>query len=322
MIATLFSFGVGLLVLLASSHAFLHLSKQVAARWKFSPLFVSLVIVALGTNLPELTVTIAAIARNDSGLAIGNLLGSSIANITLILGLATLFGSVRIGTTKTPKNAALLLAATLVFCGLLISNISAFLSAVILVAILGLGLTYQYILAKNGRLHEDKKLLKLLDTFEKKQKKLPASLFILALFASIAGLGVGGYVSVQAVSRLAELLGLTTTFLGFTLTAISTSLPELLTVLLASNAKDAKVVFGTLIGSNLFNATLFPAIIMVYQGMPYVDLHSMGALVVCTVILAAIVNFHQGESVPKSVSVGLIILYCAITLFTYQAISS
>ncbi len=317
MIASLFSFGVGLAVMLASSHVFLNLSKQAAARWKFSPLFVSLVIVALGTNLPELTVTVAAIARNDTGLAIGNLLGSSIANLTLVLGTVTLFGAVRIGTTKTPKNAALLLATTLVFCGLLLSAVSAQIAALILVTILGLGLTYQYILARNGRLHEDKKLLKLLDTFSKKNKKLPTSLFVLALIASISGLGVGGYVSVQAVSRLADILGLTTSFLGFTLTAVSTSLPELLTVLIASNTKDAKVVVGTLIGSNLFNLTLFPAIIMMYQGMPYVDLLSLGSIVMVTVIFAALVNYHKGDSVPKSISVGLLLLYASITLLTY-----
>jgi len=224
----LFSFLVGLIVMLASSEIFLNITKEFSLRWKLSPLFISLVITSLGTNLPELTVTIASLGNNDPGLAMGNLVGSSIANLSLILGTATILGKVRIGTTKTPKSATLLVIVTLLFSVLMLSSVRTNYQIILMVLTLTIALIYQYMMAVEGRLHEDKKFLALIKKIAKRKKPIPKLFYFLLFIGSLIGIAIGGKVTVAAVENLSIILGLTTTFLGLTLTAVATSLPELL----------------------------------------------------------------------------------------------
>lgn len=321
MLPAIFSFSAGLVVMLISAKIFLDISKEFSARWRFSPLFVSLIIVALGTNLPELTVTIAALRHADPGLAMGNIVGSSIANITIILGAATLFGKVRIGTTKTQINAFILLVVTFIFSILALSSVATFYKVILLLSALFLTFGYEYILAVNGRNHEDKKFLKLIDKLNKKKKKLPAIVYAIMFIGSVAGLGIGGNLTVGSVENLAKLLGLSTTILGLTLTAVATSLPELLTSIIASKKKDNKVVLGTLIGSNIFNLTLFPAIILSYTNdlriKKFVSIKEIFFLIFSALVFYIIVKKFSGKVITKEISVLLIAIYAVFSVFIF-----
>lgn len=321
MLPAIFSFSAGLVVMLISAKIFLDIAQEFSARWKFSPLFVSLVIVAFGTTLPELTVTISALSHADPGLAMGNAVGSSIANITIVLGAATLFGKVRIGTTKTPKNAFLLLTISLLFSVLALSSIATSYKVIFLLSIICFNFIYQYILAVNGRNHEDKLFLKLLEKLTKKKKKLPAIVYVIMFVGSIAGLGIGGNIAVNSVESLAKILGLSTTILGLTLTAIATSLPELLTSIIASNKKDNKVVLGTLIGSNIFNLTLFPAIILNYTSdlkiKKFVSIKEIFFVMLSALVFYMIVKKYSGKVIPKEVSILLITIFAVYSVFIF-----
>lgn len=321
LLSTIFSFGVGLIVMLVSAQTFLNVIQELSIKWKFSPLFISLVIVALGTNLPELTVTIASISNNDPGLAMGNVVGSSIANLSIILGISTFFGKVRIGTTKTPKNAAILLVITLLFSVLILSSVQTYYQIIILATTLLFSLAYQFMLARYGRLHEDKKLLELIDKINKKKKHLPKIVYFLLFVGSLIGLTIGGQVTVNSVEDLSLILGLSTTFLGLTLTAIATSLPELLLALIASNKNENKVVLGTLIGSNIFNLSLFPAIIlfstMSLKIKKLVTIKEILFLLLITTIFYSLVLKKQGTVIQKKVSILLMIIFPLFTLFLF-----
>jgi len=148
LLPTISSFAVGLIVMLISAQTFLNVVRELSVKWKFSPLFISLVIVALGTNLPELTVTIASLNNGDPGLAMGNVVGSSIANLSIILGITTFFGKVRIGTTKTPKNATILMVITLLFAVLTLSSVRTYYQVILMSIAIIFSLVYQYVLAK------------------------------------------------------------------------------------------------------------------------------------------------------------------------------
>jgi len=138
------NFFIGLVVLLISATVFLEIMQTISAKWKLSPLLVSLVIVGLGTNLPELVVTISSLTHHDPGLAFGNLVGSSIINLSLIFGLAVVAGHVKIGNHKTQKNALVLLGVTLLFIALRFSPIPNAIQAVLLLLALGGSLGYEY----------------------------------------------------------------------------------------------------------------------------------------------------------------------------------
>ncbi|MBP7740713.1 sodium:calcium antiporter [Candidatus Woesebacteria bacterium] len=321
MMPAIFSFSVGLAVMLISAKVFLDVSTEFSAKWKFSPLFISLVLVALGTNLPELTVTIAALRHADPGLAMGNIVGSSIANITIILGAATLFGKVKIGTTKTQINAFLLLVVTFIFSILALSAVATIYKIILLLSAVFLTFSYEYIMAVNGRKHEDKKLLKLIEKLNNKKKKYPAIVYVIMFFGSLTGLGFGGNVTVDSIAELSKILGLSTTILGLTLTAVATSLPELLTSIIASKKKDNKVVLGTLIGSNIFNLTLFAAIILNYTTdfriKKFVSIKEIFFLIFSTLIFYIIVKKYSGKVITKEISLLFITIFAVFSVFIF-----
>ncbi|MBU0974479.1 hypothetical protein KKD03_02145 [Patescibacteria group bacterium] len=321
MMPVIFSFSAGLVVMLISAKIFLDLITEFSAKWRFSPLFISLVIVALGTNLPELTVTIAALGHGDPGLAMGNVVGSSIANITMVLGAITLFGNVRIGTTKTPKNAFLLLLVTVLFSVLALSSVAIIYKVILLSAAVFVSMSYEYILALNGRLHEDRKLLKLIAKLSNKKRKFPKIVYIILFLGSLTGLSIGGNITVNSVTDLSHILHLSTTVLGLTLTAIATSLPELLMSIIASNKKDSKIVLGTLIGSNIFNLTLFPAIILTstvgFQIKKFISIKEIFFLLLSTLVFYLIIKKRNGETISKDISVLLITIFAVYSVFIF-----
>jgi cation:H+ antiporter len=321
MMPAIFSFSAGLVVMLIAAKIFLDLTKEFSAKWKFSPLFISLVVVALGTNLPELTVTIAALGNADPGLAMGNVVGSSIANLTIVLGASTLFAKVRIGTTKTPKNASLLLLITVLFSILTLSSVSIIYKIILLITALLVSLVYQYILALNGREHEDKKLLKLIQKLELKKRKFPSIVYLILFLGSLAGLSIGGNITVKAVEDLSHILQLSTTVLGLTLTALATSMPELMMSLIASSRKDNKVILGTLMGSNIFNLTIFPAIILsstaAFKIKKFISTKEIFFLMLVTMIFYGIIKKYNGKNFSKEISVLLIAMFALFSVIIF-----
>jgi cation:H+ antiporter len=321
LISTLFSFSVGLIVMLISAQVFLNIVQELSVKWKFSPLFISLVIVALGTNLPELTVTIASLNNGDPGLAMGNIVGSSIANLTIILGIATFFGKVRIGTTKTPKNATLLALLTLLFSVLMLSSVQTSYQVILLSLGVLFSIIYQYILAIHGRNHEDSKLLEIIEKINKKKKYKPMGIYIMLFVGSLIGISIGGKITVNSVEDLAHILNLSTTLLGLTLTAIATSLPELLLALIASKKSENKVVLGTLIGSNIFNLSLFPAIILFstigFKIKKFITIKEIFFLLLITVFFYSIIVKNQGTVISKKISIVLMLLFPLFTFFVF-----
>jgi len=316
-----FEFIVGLTIMLISAKIFLDITQEFSARWKFSPLFIALVVVALGTNLPELVVTISALKHSDPGLAMGNAVGSSIANLTIVLGVSTLFKNVRVGTTKTPKNAFILLVVTFLFSILSLSSVLPYYQVVILLTTMIMVLSYQYILAKRGRLHEDKKLLQLIEKLSNKRKRLPKTAYLILFIGSIIGLGVGGNITVNSIENISLKIGISTTILGLTLTSIATSLPEMLMSLMSSGKKNNKVILGTLIGSNIFNLTLFPAIILYntsgYRVRKFISITEVFFLMLITTIFYGVVKKYKGKFISKKISIILITCFIAFTLFIF-----
>lgn len=311
------SFFIGLLVVSIAAQLLVNLATNIADKFRVSPLIVSLVIVALGTTLPELTVTIASLAHNDPGHALGNLVGSSIANITLILGAVALIGTVKIGTVKTQKNAVILISVTGLFTLLHLLQVPSLIRGFILLAAAVTVVFYQIDMGVRGRNGEDHSLLsKIKKITRKKTPQNSTTLVSTLLVLCIIALALGGMLTVTSVEQLSRELHLSTTLLGLTLTAVSTSAPEFITTLLASLKRENKVVIGTLLGSNIFNLTLFPAIIyFVKDGVPlqYIDLVFLNAF---TFFVGIVIFSFRGTYFSKqaaSILLGLFLLFTAIT---------
>ena len=237
---------LGLFFLLISGDFLVKGAIQLSNRLGVSALLVSLTVVAFGTSAPELIVAIKATLSGSPGLAMGNVVGSNIANILLVLGLPTLLVRLQNGITDTKRSFVLMILASVLFIVFGISGSFSWVHGIVLLSLL---------------------TFFLFDTFKQSTEKTsnneslefrhrtPQSWWTIIFFIllGIIGLPLGADLLVNNASTLAKAYGISDAVIGLTLVAIGTSLPELATTFIAVVRKKAEVVLGNLIGSNIFN---------------------------------------------------------------------
>lgn len=301
-------FFIGVLILLASTQTLISLAEKVARSLRISPLIVGITLVAVGTSLPELAVSINAIIRQDAGLAYGNIIGSNIINILLVLPMGIVGGRLLIGRFKTQWNALMLLILTIGFLALKLLPVP-----IIFISLTLLGLTIlltlgEYHWALLGRKHEDLKFTKA------KQRRFlhlsDASLLLL----TIVGIIVGSTWVVTTLEQIAETTGISTTILGLSLAALSTSLPEVMATFSSRHKDKGKITIGNILGSNIYNLLLIGGLISLFAGDSHVSTQNWIWLVGSTSLFVIILHVFKGKRVPNWVGFilfGLFFVYIA-----------
>ncbi len=211
-----------------------------AARMGLSPLVIGLTIVAFGTSLPELVVSLAAVLKDASAIAIGNVIGSNIANVGLVLGISAFLFPITINYSKIRKDLIYYIIAAFVFIFFCSDGTIVKWEGVILFAGI-IGYTW------NAITHPDHQIDK-----ETKGKDPIIKCMMYLLFGSLF-LYFGSKLFVEGAVNLAELLGISNVVIGMTVVALGTSLPELATSVVAAFHKQHGISVGNIIGSNLFN---------------------------------------------------------------------
>ena len=237
---------LGLFLLLISGDFLVKGAIQLSNRLGVSALLVSLTVVAFGTSAPELIVAIKATLRGSPGLALGNVVGSNIANILLVLGLPTLIMGLKDNIADTKRSFGLMIAASLLFIVFGMSGSFSRVYGVVLLSLLA------FFLIDTFRQNSKKALnSEILEFQQRKSHSWWTITFFLIL--GVIGLPLGADLLVANASALAKGYGVSDAVVGLTLVAIGTSLPELATTFVAFVRKKAEVVLGNLIGSNIFN---------------------------------------------------------------------
>jgi len=240
----------GLIFLLAGGEMLVRGSVDLAKRLGLPPLLIGIVIIGFGTSMPEFMVTFNAALEGAPGLAVGNIFGSNISNTLLILGLAAMFFTVSKPADYLFKDAVMLMAITvsivlLGFQGLLPRWQGAVL-VVVLVTLAG----FEYWRSKK-RVPKATQKEHFATPFPEIMPNILVALFLMA--AGFGGLFFGADFFVEGAIALAALLGVSKTFIGLSVAAVGTSLPELVTTILATRRGQAEMAYGNIIGSNLFN---------------------------------------------------------------------
>ncbi len=254
-------FCVGVVLLLVAGDILVRGAAALAHKWGVPSLIVGLTIVAFGTSAPELIVSVKAVLSGDSELAIGNVIGSNIANILLVLGAPALIMALPTNVAGVGRNAAVMMLATFILIALIFLPPFGKLitwHGIILFGGIIIYLTWMFMLARSGV--QDPALAEMADMAE--MEGMPKGYFMMFLFTAlgIVGLAIGGDMIVKHATFIAEsiakkaeareeMIGL----VGLTIVAIGTSLPELATVIVASRRGHNEVAIGNILGSNIFN---------------------------------------------------------------------
>jgi len=250
MLIALVSVMVGLGLVVVSGDVLVRGSAALAENLGVPPLIVGLTIVAFGTSAPELFVGVDAVLRDAAPLALGNVVGSNIANALLVVGLPALIAPMTCTAPRLNRNMAVMLAVTAVFIAVAFTGEFDFPEGLFLLALLAIFLTYSGL-----RASVDPEAAQEILGFEEEIQQTRSRPWLAAVFVfgGLAGLLVGADLLVTGSVDIARALGVSEAIIGLTLVALGTSLPELATAIAAAVRCQCDVALGNVIGSNIFN---------------------------------------------------------------------
>ncbi len=234
---------VGFLLLVKGADWFVEGAAGIAKKLGIPQLIIGLTIVAMGTSMPEAAVSITAALQENAGITIGNIVGSNILNILIILGVTALITNVAIQKSTLYYEIPYMIAITIV---LMIFGITGgeitFIEGIIFWLLFIVFLGYLFVMSKKGNSQEDEEV-----------KDIPVWKCI--LFMLLGGVMVvkGSDFAVSGASAIARFFGMSERFIGLTIVAFGTSLPELVTSVTAAKKGNAGIAIGNIVGSNIFN---------------------------------------------------------------------
>lgn len=237
----------GLALLVFGGDALVKGAVNLALKLGIPALIVGLTVVAFGTSAPELLVSIQAALGGQPGIALGNVVGSNIINILLILGLPALLTTIHSSQSDTARSYWIMIASTLLLIGLSLGGVLVWWHGIILLAALALMILDSIRQARAHRAAQTD------EAPEGADAAMTAGRIALLLLLGLIGLGLGARLLVDGAVNIARTAGVSETVIGLTLVALGTSLPELVTSIIAAMRKQADVAMGNVIGSNIFN---------------------------------------------------------------------
>ena len=239
----------GLVLLVLAGDFLVRGAVSIAKHFGVPILVIGLTIVAFGTSAPELVVAVDAVLVGVPALALGNVVGSNTANILLVIGVPAILAPMSCNAPRLTRNLMIMLAASAVFIGMAHSGQFRWIHGIILLGFLASFLSYAFLRAKShpNEIDPQEELEGIAD--------IPDSMAFSALLviAGIIGLGFGADLLVDGAVIVAREWGISEEVIGLTLVAIGTSLPELVTSVVAALRRHCDVAVGNVIGSNLFN---------------------------------------------------------------------
>ena len=268
---------IGFIVLIKGADIFVDGASSVAGNFKVSKMLIGLTIVAFGTSAPEFAVSVKSLLSGSGDMVLGNVIGSNILNILLILGVSSMFHSLKVKDNTVKKELPITLLMTAIFIVLLSDRLfdkgfnNTFTRSDGIVIILFF-LVFVYYLIKMARNKIDN---------NQDEKYMSMKKAILFTILGIAGIIIGSNLVVENASAIARTIGISESMVALTIVALGTSLPELVTSITATRKGEYDIAIGNVVGSNIFNiGMVIGAPIAIFGGIQqfsinYIDLITM-----------------------------------------------
>ncbi|MCB1720406.1 MAG: calcium/sodium antiporter [Alphaproteobacteria bacterium] len=285
----------------------------IARRFGLSPMVVGFTILAFGTSLPELIVSILAVLRGSEGIAMGNVIGSNIANILLVIGCSSVLVTMHITLSKgLIKDLVMMLLSAFLLMGLMLYGEIGRIAGLGMVAILLMYVFVQYRMAMKGEIVVDGEDLPLF--------KHPAHPYVF-LALGLCGIGGGAEFLVRGASQSAAIVGVPEDVVALSIIAFGTSLPELSTSIIGARRGHAEMALGNVVGSNVFNILVIIGITALVKPIAqgsYADQlleFDIWFMLAVTVVFAALVaGYRKITPVIGGIFVGAYVVY---TIYIY-----
>lgn len=241
---SLFIMVVGFILLIKGADWFVDGAAGIAAKLGIPQLVIGLTIVAMGTSAPEAAVSISSALKGNAEITIGNIVGSNIMNILIILGLASVITVIKVAKSTVYYEIPFMILITLLllFFGYTGNKVD-FFEGIILWLCFILYFVYLFMMAKKSREKEE----------ENTGKQKPAWLLAVLIVIGMVMIVFGSDFTVNGATRIAKIIGISERFIGLTIVALGTSLPELVTSVTAAKKGNADIAIGNIVGSNIFN---------------------------------------------------------------------
>jgi len=279
---------------------------SIAKKLRISQMVIGLTVVAYGTSTPEMAASMAAAVGLHTDLILGNVVGSNISNVGMVIGISAIISPLVVSKATTRKEVPIMIGVMLLLVAISVDGEISQLDGVMLVAGLIAFTAYTLSRAKKEResITEDSSITK---------TQVPRAIALIVMGAAL--LYFGGFLTVENAVLIAENLGISETVIGITIIAIGTSLPELVTSVIAIRKGHMDIGIGTIVGSNIYNILMILGISSVITGIavvPGMFTHYFIMIGFSIVLIA----FLRSGIIPRPAGVGLVIAYAAYIGYT------
>lgn len=284
----------------------------VAKKYGISPMVIGFTIVAFGTSLPELIVSVLANMQDLPGIAFGNVIGSNIANVLMVIGITAIFMTLQTQTKGVKRDLVIMLGSTaLLIFFMMMGDVGRMAGGAMIVFLL-LYVGYQYRLAMKGELEPEE-----IDEGNFNSTAVAIGLFLLGLIMVASG----AEFLVRGAKLSASIIGVPESVIALSIIAFGTSLPELTTCLIAARRGHGEIVFGNIIGSNVFNVLMIIGVTALVKPIPAgsyapqileFDVWIMAAV---SAIFAALIFFSI--KITKNIGMAFAAAYVAYNIYIY-----
>lgn len=301
---------VGLGLVVYGSDILVDGASSVARKIGISEFVIGIIIVGFGTSCPELVVSVTGAIDGNSAVSLGNVTGSNIFNILMILGLTAIFSPIAITKDNKTKDIPILLCITIFFCLIALKGTINRLDAVLFLAIFAIYLLYNFKAGKAEAAAIEEEVV---------EKNYGTFLSILMIVGGLAGLIFGGKLFVNNAVTLAHALGASDKFIAVTILAVGTSLPELMTCVVAAAKKKGQLALGNIVGSNVFNILLILGISGLIHPLDttsfnYVDMATLTASVLALFIFA---NASKKSQLSKPAGISFLLMEVIYMIYLF-----
>lgn len=301
----------GLTLLFLGGEGLVRGSSSLAIKIGISPLVVGLTVVAFGTSSPELLVSLKAAIMGNSNIAIGNVVGSNIANIALIIGIAAIIRPLQVNANVIRREIPIMIIVTVLLIIFLSNEVLGFWEGLIFILLLVVYTTLSILLS----LKENKEIEN--EFNEGIKTKLSTPVAILFIVFGLASLFYGADLFLKGAIALAKIFNVSDAVIGLTVVAVGTSLPELFTSIVASIKNESDIAVGNAVGSNIFNILSILGITALFininsSGINFTDLLIMLSAAVVLLPLA-----YSNFRVSRSEGIMLVVCYLIYIYYLY-----